>query len=199
MNESSYAKRMRSYKMRMILYLLQSDHGDNDYQRHKLREANHKRCVELVAKFEDLFEQAQGSSHNHQAWPGGYIDHVYDTMNLSIDLYAVLRGPSRNPLPFELNDAFLVLFLHDLEKPWKSVRTFASKEERLTFKMQMINDYGIVLTPEQVNAIRYTEGEGDDYSSTRRVMNELAAFCHMCDVASARIFHSSMPRPSKGL
>lgn len=59
-------------------------------------------------------------------------------------------------------------------------------------EMKKDKEYDIALTPQQENALRYVEGEGDDYSSERRVMNELAAFYHMCDVASARIFHSTI-------
>lgn len=38
----------------------------------------------------------------------------------------------------------------------------------------------------QRNALTYVEGEINDYSSQKRVMNELAAFCHKVDVWSAR-------------
>ena len=41
---------------------------------------------------------------------------------------------------------------------------------------------------EQWDALKYVEGEMGDYSARRRVMNPLAAFCHLCDVASARIW-----------
>ena len=53
-----------------------------------------------------------------------------------------------------------------------------------------ILEYGLVLTPAQENALKYVEGEHNDYTNKQRLMNELAAFCHLCDVTSARIFHS---------
>lgn len=37
--------------------------------------------------------------------------------------------------------------------------------------------------------IDYVEGELSHYSSTHRVMNELAAFCHQCDNWSARAWY----------
>lgn len=95
------------------------------------------------------------------------------------------------PMPFELHEALLVLFLHDIEKPWKRELQFSNKSARKLFRDQIIQNYGIELTEAQRNALMYVEGEGDDYSSERRTMNELAAFCHMCDVASARIWHSN--------
>jgi hypothetical protein len=38
-------------------------------------------------------------------------------MNIAIELYKNLG--SHRPLPFSLSDVLLILYLHDLEKPWK--------------------------------------------------------------------------------
>lgn len=153
-----------------------------------VEEPNRSACFRLMQANAERFEQAWGSSHNHQAWPGGYIDHVTDVMLIAYNLYD--RMKSFRPVPFSLSDALLVLFLHDVEKPWKRELKFTDKSSRRIFREQLIQSYGISLTGAQANALMYVEGEGDDYSSSHRVMNELAAFCHMCDVASARIWHS---------
>jgi len=163
-------------------------------------------CRALMRDHGPRLAEAWGSSHNHQAWPGGYLDHVRDVMNIAIALHDTLSG--FRFLPFSLSDALLVLFLHDIEKPWKSdyhklvyenlgLGTGVdncglewTKRVRSIVRNIILRDYGFELTQEQENAMRYVEGEGNEYMSTRRVMNELAAFCHMCDVASARIFHS---------
>lgn len=144
-------------------------------------------CKALMAAHLDRFRAAAGSSCNHQAWPGGYLDHVAETMRIAEALY---RGLSLvRPPPFRLNDALLVMFLHDLEKPWKKDQDLRTKKDRRDFRDSMISAWDIHLSNEQRNALLYVEGEGDDYSPHRRVMGELAAFCHMCDVASARIWH----------
>ena len=57
--------------------------------------------------------------------------------------------------------------------------------------MEKIIEYGITLTEQQKSAIKYVEGEGDDYTPGKRVSDELAAFCHICDVWSARIRYDS--------
>lgn len=153
-----------------------------------------RRCLKLWSENERRFSLSPGSTHNHQAWPGGYLDHVHDTMMTAVRLYTALP----QPLPFNLNDAVLVLFLHDVEKPWRyvePVENMASKEARRLFRVLTIAQAGIALTNAQANALYYVEGEGADYRSDRRVMNELAAFCHMCDVASARIYHSKPETP----
>ncbi len=154
-------------------------------------------CLRILSDNRALFQAVQGASNNHQAWPGGYQDHVQEAMNLAIAFYEKMN--SLRPLSFSLSDALLVLFLHDLEKPWKyeigkdgkikykdSMKT---KDEFRGFRNKKLAEYGIVLTTEQENGMKYVEGEHNDYTSKRRVMGPLAAFCHLCDVASARIWH----------
>ncbi len=58
------------------------------------------------------------------------------------------------------------------------------------FRDRKLKQYGIVLSAEQENAMKYAEGELDDYTNLRRIMNELAGFVHICDVLSARVFHN---------
>lgn len=147
---------------------------------------NQAACRRLLKENRERFERAWGSSHNHQAWLGGYLDHVTEVLNTALLLYETMDAQRR--LPFTFGDAVLVLYLHDVEKPWKGEVKFADKVARRAFRRQLLIEHGIVLTAEQQNALRYVEGEGDDYSGQRRVMNELAAFCHICDVASARIW-----------
>lgn len=151
-------------------------------------------CRRILSDHRALFEKARGSTHNHQTWDGGYIDHITDGMNLCRYLYAFMSSFGR-PLPFSESDALLIFFLHDLEKPWRilvengraSNRTgLATKEEFKAFREQKLAEYGLVMTPAQLNAFTYIEGEGKDYSSERRVMNELCAFCHLVDTWCAR-------------
>lgn len=154
-----------------------------------LIDSPHKeKCFNLLEKNLARFKRAWGSSSNHQAWEGGYIDHVTEVMNIATHIYDGMT--KMRLLPFKLSDALLVLFLHDLEKPWKEEVHFQAKFERKKFRLAKIAEFDIQLTPEQLNAINYVEGENEDYSAGKRVMNELAAFCHMCDVASARIWHN---------
>jgi len=145
-------------------------------------------CLNLLNQNRQLIEKAPGSSSNHQAWPGGYADHVTEVMNLAVELFKAME--ELRPLPFQLIDALLVLFLHDIEKPWKyGGEPMPNKSARKAFREKLIDEYDIPMTPDQLNALTYVEGEGDDYSNSRRIMNELAGFCHMCDVASARVWH----------
>lgn len=136
----------------------------------------------------ERFVHARGSSYNHQAFDGGYLEHVKQVMNIAIELYTPLSNLSA--LPFTLHEALLVLWLHDIEKPWKVDHSFANKLSRKLFREAKIVEYGFTLTKEQEAALSYVEGELDDYRPDKRVMNEMAAFCHMCDIASARIYHS---------
>jgi hypothetical protein len=156
------------------------------------------RCREMLIEHRALFESAPGSTHNHQAWPGGYIDHITDCLNYARHLYAFDRALGR-AMPFSLGDALLVLFVHDLEKPWRievnaqgvaSNRAgMATKQEFKRVREEILNRHQILLTDAQRNALTYVEGEGADYSPRHRTMNELAAFYHRVDIWSARQCH----------
>lgn len=151
-------------------------------------------CREILTDNAILFSEVQGSSNNHQAWKGGYADHVMECMNIAVMMYEGLSSTGRK-LPFTLSDALLVLFLHDIEKPWKYDDKLQIKEElrekaaQRAFRDKKLKEYGIVLTEKQANAMEYVEGEIHNHSTKERYMGELAAFCHMCDIASARLWH----------
>jgi hypothetical protein len=149
---------------------------------------------QFVAKYDDLFREARGSSHNHQAWAGGYIDHIREVMNIAVVLYDTL-GQLR-PLPFSLSDVLAVLFVHDLEKLWAYEevggtwrRRAGFKENAHAFRLAKLTEAGVTLPAELERAAFFVEGEGIDYNARTRSMSPLAAFCHMCDVASARLWH----------
>lgn len=143
----------------------------------------------LVADYSEKIAAAPGSSHNHQAWAGGFIDHTTETLNIAWWLYRT----SPRPFPFELPHALEVMFLHDIEKPFSADLKLAgkySKPDRRAFRAAVITDRKINLTPEQWNALRYVEGVPDsEYTPGERTMGELAAFCHCCDILSARLWH----------
>lgn len=137
--------------------------------------------------------------HNHQAWPGGYNDHVTEVMNTASLLYDTLG--SVRPLPFEKSDALLVMFLHDLEKPFKYAfdvqgrlvvdPNIRDKADCAAKRNQVMEQYGIQLDPQQANAMYFVEGIRDgDYTPGARLMGELAALCHSADVLSARLWYN---------
>ena len=159
-------------------------------------EPNRSACSRILEDNRKLFQIVWGSTNNHQAWPGGYLDHVQEIMNIAVLLYE--RLDSVRPLPFSLSDLLLVVYLHDIEKPWKydldddgllqHKPTMQTKEDHQRFRMAKLAEYGIEFTPEQENGMKYAEGELNDYSNRRRVMGPLACVAHMCDVASARLW-----------
>jgi len=156
-------------------------------------EENKERCLKMLEDNKDRFQEAPGSFSKHQAWKGGYIDHLVETMNIASSIYQSesQRFSRERSFPFLLSDVILVLFLHDLEKPFKYVEPkthFASDSDKELFINNLIDKYGIVLTSNQKNALKYIHGEGDDFSPTERISSPLAAFCHICDTFSSRIW-----------
>lgn len=161
-------------------------------------EPNRSACFKILNENRQLFETIPGSTHNHQTFVGGFYGHIEDCLNYAYYLYDFDKSFERE-IPFSKSDALLIMFLHDLEKPWRievmedgTVRNrpgLDTKEAFKQFREDKLKEYGIVLTPAQLNGLTYVEGELKDYSSTHRVMNELAAFCHKVDVHSARIWY----------
>jgi len=161
-----------------------------------ISEPNRSACSRILADNRKLFKTVQGSTNNHQNWPGGYFDHVQEVMNIAVVLYERLN--LIRPLPFSLSDLLLVVYLHDIEKPWKyelhndgqlhHKSSMQTKEDHHRFRKVKLTEYGITFTAEQENGMKYTEGELNDYTNRRRVMGPLACIAHMCDVASARLW-----------
>lgn len=157
-----------------------------------LPEPNLSACLRLLEEEKERLQLAPGSTHNHQAWEGGYIGHIVETIGIAKLIYGPLN--SKRELPFTLEDVILCLFLHDIEKPWKYVLgqneldddDLSTKEKRHDFRKELIAKYGFELTEEQWNGVEYAEGEIHNYSNRKRHMGRLAAFVHMCDVWSAR-------------
>jgi hypothetical protein len=148
---------------------------------------NRKQCIEFYEFIQKYCSKAKGSSNNHQCWDGGYFGHLDDIFKYAIGLYELLSKDRE--LDFSLSDALLVLFLHDIEKPIKYSNLkgqFGKTDDEV--KSILIDKFKFILTEQHLNAIKYVHGEGDDYRKDKRVMNSLAAFCHCCDVISARIF-----------
>jgi len=90
----------------------------------------------------------------------------------------------------------VVLFVHDLEKPWAYEevggtwrRREGLKENAHAFRLAKLAAAGVTLSADLERAVVFVEGEGSHYSNRTRGMSPLAAFCHMCDVASARLWH----------
>lgn len=162
----------------------------------RIDEPNRTACTRILDEHRALFATVQGSTNNHQAWRGGYYDHVGEVMNIAVVLYEQLA--ELRALPFSLSDVLLVVFLHDIEKPWKyelgpdgqlhHKPAMQGKEAHQRFRMEMLARHGVVLAAEHENGLRYAEGELVDYTNKQRMMGPLAALAHMCDVASARLW-----------
>ena len=158
-----------------------------------LKEPNRLSMFKLVRENQEKIVAAPGSKSKHQAWPGGFIDHTNEVIKIAKALYKSMN--SVYPLPFDLADAYLVLNLHDLEKPfkyWKEPDDFSVNLPN-EFKVILFEKYEFQLSDEVRNALEYIHGEEGSHGESR-VMGPLAAFCHMCDIASARIWYDYPPK-----
>lgn len=132
---------------------------------------------------------APGSSGNHQTWPGGFLDHTLQLLDTANRLVAAL--PSVHPLPtnIDLNALKTVLLFHDVEKPFKYTTGLPQDWDKNRYLTHdLARDWGIAFSPDELNALTYVHGEGDDYRKNTRIMGPLAAFAHTCDILSARVW-----------
>ncbi len=155
----------------------------------QMSEPNRDGCLRFYKDHKERITTAAGSFIKHQAWKGGYNGHLEETLNIAKVTYEALT--SIRELPFSLPDAYLSLFWHDAEKIFKYTepkKIFHSENEKFTFVLELMREYGIIITDDIKNAIIYVHGEGDMYSSFENVQRPLAAFIHCCDTISARIW-----------
>lgn len=161
-------------------------------------EVHREKCRKIISDNLTRFQTAPGSRHNHQAWPGGYLDHVADIFKLGKFLMDFEPGRHR---PFNLADFYLVMFLHDIEKPFaysyddkgKIVvhSELKEKQAKKDFRDKLIEEYELPLTDQHRQALRYVEKiPEEEYSPNERTMDELSAFCHVADTWSARVDHA---------
>lgn len=158
-------------------------------------EAEHARvCRQILEDYKETIFSIPGSHVKHHAWEGGYIDHVEETMNIVLTLYAALDAC--RPLPFDLSEALFCAFLHDFDKVQrytisegilKSQGGYSGHYIKKT-KTILKEKYDYILTTNEYNALKYAHGEGDDYHPTDRIMQPLATLVHCSDTISARIW-----------
>ncbi len=159
--------------------------------------------LDIYKQNRDLFHFATGSQSNHQVWQGGYADHISECLTINDVTYDALS--SIRPLGFTKESAAICLFFHDIEKPYKyapkeneDASKWAKEYESLpikswdTIKWKILDHfrktYNFDFTDEEINALKYTHGEGADYKKGQRVALPLAAHVHHCDNTSARIW-----------
>lgn len=158
-----------------------------------IEEPNRTCCDKIYLDNKIMFDKSKGSNVKHQSWEGGYLGHLTETMNIAVRLYDNLNRCRK--LPFSLSDSLVVLYLHDLEKPWKYAGTEKQKEEFKSYSdyqdfiKAKIKKYGFELTSMHFNGLKYIHEEGKDYDPNNNVQEPLAAFVHSCDIISARIWH----------
>jgi len=131
------------------------------------------------------FNEARGSSHNHQWWEGGYRDHLTHMLNLAEMMISSMVYQSV-PKP-DWGNLVLAIYFHDIEKLFK----YAGDGEWAIGKMDFLTKvlpetFKLTLPQEVLDAIKYAHGEGDDYRKDKRVMNPLGAIVHAADILSAR-------------
>lgn len=165
-------------------------------------------CYDGVMKFhaehEALIRDAKGSKSKHQDWPGGYVDHLVECLDIGDRMWSSL-GEIRE-LPFDWTSVVKVLYFHDVEKifkysdikpPNQQVATDAVFAKDWFYVHWLKELYGVEFSEDERNALDNIHGEKtyDEF----RVCGRLGAFCHCCDMLSARMWYDKPSKEEKEL
>lgn len=128
--------------------------------------------------------------HQRREW--WYYDHIAEMLLLWERLYLEMNQFKK--LQFNFESVIKIVLLHDIEKPFNYTNDWKEIMKKWKLNNQSIfayitHKYYIKLNDDELNWIRYIHWEGNDYSEKERIMKPLAAFCHILDVASARIYY----------
>lgn len=97
----------------------------------KIDEPYQSKCRQIVSENLALFERSRGSSNNHQAWTGGYIDHLHEVMNLAVRFYSQMND--LRPLSFfcHMCDVASARLWYDYpqehDDPWPGAKRFCAE------------------------------------------------------------------------
>jgi hypothetical protein len=153
-----------------------------------LNDDRREAILQFHADHSDLIERSRGSQTKHQAWEGGYVDHLGEIFRIAEANYFALSAI--RPLLFTLDAAVIVLYFHDVEKIWKYTTGLPVGFDKDQYYDKTLKEkYGILFSPDERNALHYIHGESDsEYDPHVRKAGPLAAFCHAADILSARMW-----------
>lgn len=169
-----------------------------------MKDPRKEALIAIYNDHKDMFHFAPGSGSAHQAWEGGYADHIAECLRINEAYFNALS--EIRPPNFLKDSAIIALFFHDIEKPFRR----GPKDDPRCIKWQekfgddadawenakydildeMKKEYGFEFTEEEENALKYTHGEGHNYQKGKRIALPLAAHVHHCDNTSARIWYN---------
>lgn len=153
-----------------------------------LNDPRREAVLRFHRKHEALAKVAKGSAVKHQAWAGGYLDHLGEIFRIAEKIYISLTA-IRN-VPYTFDQVLLVLYFHDIEKLWKYSTGLPEGFDKYHFLFETLSlEYRIVFSDAERNALEFVHGEAsEEYSPTVRLMNGRASICHAADNLSARLW-----------
>ena len=147
---------------------------------------------------------SRGAETKHQAWVGGYADHLRDIAFYLEVMYKALAGFDL-PFIFDLESSIICGYFHDFDKIVRDTKKglkegiFTAEEvdehvaallvgNKNTWFSEMLPKYfGIAFSETELNALKFAHGELEaEQASDIALMTQLAAFTHIGDNNSAR-------------
>jgi len=153
---------------------------------------NRESVINAYVQNAERIAATPGARKKHQAWPGGYLDHVVYATNYALALHNLHQSIGFKPDHHE-EDIALVMLIHDFGKVARYQREGEGygyvenpDEAEHTFFDKAMHDFKFQLTDNQLNALEFIHGEGAKYTPKGRLMLPLATVCHEADTWQAR-------------
>lgn len=158
--------------------------------------------------FKDAYFKNPASCIRHHNWASGYMDHIYEVVEISVRLYNLMVTDLKAKLSFTREDVILVAYVHDInklfryrktEEAWKLKRgnifEVSPDTGNCDESAEVVNicaRFGIAFERRHLEAISHHHGGfSDSMTATFKYPNSLTAFSaliHSADLFSQYLF-----------
>lgn len=148
------------------------------------------------------------SCTRHHAWEGGYLDHVYEVMEISLRLYGMVTNDLKASVTFDREDVTLISYIHDINKLNRYRKTQESWKLRKGIKFEIAPGtgncdesaevvnvcarFGLVLEHKHLEALSHHHGGfSDSMCAAYKYPGSLTSFSsliHSADLLSQYLF-----------
>jgi 23S rRNA maturation-related 3'-5' exoribonuclease YhaM len=180
----------------------------------KVREEKYKDpLVKMHKTCKNHYVSVPASCKRHHKWAGGYLDHIFEVMELSLRFFKVITVELKTNVDFTYDDVVLVSYIHDINKitryehtsdDWKIKRGqyFDFKEgtgncDESAEVVCICSKFGLLLEQKHLEAISHHHGGfSNSLASMYRypgTLTALSSLIHSADLLSQYLYGGEKP------
>lgn len=158
--------------------------------------------------FKEGYFKNPASCIRHHNWTGGYLDHIYEVIEISLRLYTMVTKDLKASPSFSREDVILVAYVHDINKlnryrktqeQWKirkgnifEIDPSTGNCDESAEVVNICSRFGLVLEHRHLEAISHHHGGfSDSMSAAFKYPNSMTSFSsliHAADLFSQHLF-----------